>query len=65
MFRSLVKFIRGSRAAVAMTMAIMAVPLIIATSAAVDMSRVIVARTVLQAAVDTAAASGAGAWGTS
>ncbi|WP_297491979.1 Tad domain-containing protein, partial [Acidocella sp.] len=47
------------------TMAIMAVPLIIATSAAVDMSRVIVARTVLQAAVDTAAASGAGAWGTS
>ena len=53
------------RAATAVAMAILAVPLLIAASAAVDFSRVASARALLQASADAAAIAGAGAWQTS
>jgi len=53
------------RATVAVVMAIMVVPLFIAGNAAVDLSRIVTARTILQAAADSAAIAGAGAWQTS
>ena len=59
------KFLRSRRAATAVAMALMTVPLLIAASAAVDFSRIASARTLLQASVDAAAVAGAGAYQTS
>lgn len=50
------------RAATAVALAIMAVPLMITAGAAVDMSRAASARALLQASTDAAAIAGAGAW---
>ncbi len=52
----------GERGAVALTAAVMLVPLIIAISTAVDFSRVAAMRAKLQSAVDNAALSGAAAY---
>jgi Flp pilus assembly protein TadG len=59
------KFLRSRRAATAVAMAIMTVPLLIAASSAVDFARIASARTLLQASVDSAAVAGAGAYQTS
>jgi Flp pilus assembly protein TadG len=59
------KFLRTRRAATAVAMAIMTVPLLIGASAAVDFARIASARTLLQASVDSAAVAGAGAYQTS
>jgi len=56
------KFLRERRAATAVAMAILTVPLLIAASAAVDFARIASARTLLQAAVDGAAVAGGGEW---
>jgi Flp pilus assembly protein TadG len=65
MFRTLMGFFRRDRrAAVALAMAVMAVPLFLAVSASMDISRVMTARAILQEAADSAAVSGAGAWQT-
>lgn len=58
-------FRRDRRAATAIVMAILFVPLIIGASAAVDISRAVSTRAQLQAAADAAAMAGAGAWQTS
>ncbi len=58
-------FRKDRRAATAVAMAIMFVPLVIAASAAVDISRAVSARAQMQAATDAAAIAGAGAWQTS
>jgi Flp pilus assembly protein TadG len=66
MFSRLLRVLwRDRRAAIAVLMAIMTVPLTIAGSAAVDLTRVMTARAILQQAADAAAVSGAGAWETS
>ncbi len=64
MFASLMKlkFFRERRASILVAFALMAVPLFISAEAAVDLSRAVTARTLLQAAVDTAATAGASAW---
>lgn len=63
MIASLIKkFLREKRAATAVAMAIMTVPLLISASAAVDFARIASARTLLQASVDGAAIAGAGEW---
>lgn len=59
------KFLNDKKAATAVAMAILFVPLLIAASAAVDFSRIASARTLLQASVDAAAVAGAGAYQTS
>ena len=59
------KFLRSRRAATAIAMALMTVPLLIAASAAVDFSRIASARTLLQASVNSAAVAGVGAYQTS
>ena len=61
----LTKFRRHRRAATAVALAIMALPMFICAGAAVDFSRILSARTLLQAAVDSAAVAGAGAYQTS
>ncbi|MDE1906356.1 MAG: hypothetical protein KGH75_07895 [Rhodospirillales bacterium] len=58
-------FRKDRRGATAVAMAIMFVPLVIAASAAVDISRAVSARSQMQAATDAAAIAGAGAWQTS
>jgi Flp pilus assembly protein TadG len=55
-------FLKDRRAATALIVALMAVPLIITSGAAVDFSRVSSARAQLQYAVDSAALAGAGAY---
>lgn len=55
-------FLRDRRAATAVAMALLAVPLFVTTIAAVNISRVVTARTLLQAAADSAATAGANAW---
>jgi Flp pilus assembly protein TadG len=63
MMASLIKkFLRDRKAATAVALAIMTVPMLIGASAAVDFSRLASARTLLQASVDSAAVAGAGAW---
>ncbi len=63
MFVSLIKKLyRDRRAATAVALAILLVPLLMAGSAAVDFARVASARTLLQAAVDGAAVAGGGEW---
>ncbi|MDE8347415.1 MAG: pilus assembly protein TadG-related protein, partial [Acidocella sp.] len=63
MLASLIRsFCRDRKAATAVAMAIMTVPLLIGASAAVDFSRIASARTLLQASVDAAAIAGAGEW---
>jgi Flp pilus assembly protein TadG len=59
------KFFHDKKAATAVAMAILFVPLLIAASAAVDFSRIASARTLLQSSVDSAAVAGAGAYQTS
>jgi Flp pilus assembly protein TadG len=59
------RILRDRRAATAVAMAILAVPLIISASAAVDFARIASARALLQASTDAAAIAGAGAWQTS
>lgn len=59
------KLLNDKKAATAVAMAILFVPLLIAASAAVDFSRIASARTLLQASVDAAAVAGAGAYQTS
>ena len=64
--RYFARFFRNDRrAAIAITMAVLTVPLLVISSAAVDMSRIMTARAILQAAADSAASAGAGAWSTS
>jgi hypothetical protein len=58
------RFIRSRRAATALIIALSLTPMIIASGAAVDFSRIASARAQLQAAVDTAALAGAGAYQT-
>lgn len=55
-------FKRSRRAATAMALAIMFVPILVAASAAVDFSRIASARALMQAAVDGAAEAGVGAY---
>ena len=63
MLASLIKKIfRDKRAATAVALAIMTIPLLIAAGAAVDFARIASARTLLQAAVDSAASAAGGAW---
>ncbi|MDR3506194.1 MAG: Tad domain-containing protein [Acidocella sp.] len=63
MFVSLIKKLyRDRRAATAVALAIMLVPLLVAAGAAVDFSRIASARTLLQAAIDGAAVAGGGEW---
>lgn len=63
MIASLIKkLFRDSRAATAVALAIMTVPLLICASAAVDFARVASARTLLQASVNSAATAGVGAF---
>ncbi len=50
------------RAATAMVLAILFVPLVISAGAAVDFARIASARALMQAAVDSAAVEGVGAW---
>jgi Flp pilus assembly protein TadG len=64
MAETLKKFLREGRAATAIIIALMSVPLIIASGAAVDFSRISSARAQLQFAVDAAALAGAGAFQT-
>ncbi len=59
------RLFKDRRAATAVAMAILAVPLIISASAAVDFARIASARALLQASADAAAIAGAGAWQTS
>lgn len=56
------KVFRDRRAATALTMALLAVPLFMSVGAAVDVARIATARTLLQASVDSAATAGASAW---
>jgi Flp pilus assembly protein TadG len=56
------RFRRDRRAATAVALAIMFVPMMIAASAAVDFSRIASARTLMQASVDSAAVAGVGAY---
>ncbi len=56
------RLLRSRRAATAVAMAILTVPLLISASAAVDFSRIALARALLQAAVDGAAIAGVGEW---
>ena len=65
MMSFLTRFRRSRRGATAVALAIMFVPMVIAASAAVDISRAVSAHTQLQAAADAAAIAGAGAWQTS
>jgi len=61
--RSLIgRFVRHRRGAIALMMAFLLVPMLILAGTAVDFARVSAARTVLQAAVDSAAISGNGDW---
>ncbi|MDR3576205.1 MAG: pilus assembly protein [Anaerolineaceae bacterium] len=59
------RLFRDRRAATAVALAIIAVPMLIAASAAVDFARIASARALLQASADAAAIAGAGAWQTS
>jgi Flp pilus assembly protein TadG len=61
-FRVPGKFLRDRRSVTAMTLAILAVPMFIAGEAAMNISRIVTARTLLQAAVDNAADAGVSAW---
>lgn len=58
------KLLKNRRAATAIIVALMSVPMIIASGAAVDFSRIASARAQLQFAVDTAALAGSGAFQT-
>lgn len=63
MFVSLIKKLyRDRRAATAVALAILLVPLMVAAGAAVDFARIASVRTLLQAAVDGAAVAGGGEW---
>ena len=59
------KFLRSRRAATAVALAIMFVPMVVAASAAVDFARAASARALMQAAVDGAVEEGSGAYQTS
>ena len=59
------KLLNDKKAATAVALAILFVPMLIAASAVVDFSRIASARTLLQASVDSAAVAGAGAYQTS
>lgn len=56
---------KSRRASVAIVVAVTLVPMMIAGAVGIDMARIAEARTVLQAAVDSAAIAGGGAYGTS
>lgn len=58
-------FFKDRKGAAALIVAVSLVPIMVASITAVDMARIAAARTVLQAAVDSAATAGAGAFGTS
>ena len=59
------RLLRDRRAATAVALAILTVPLLLTAGVAVDLSRVASARALLQASTDAAAIAGAGAWQTS